>query len=314
MIYARKALRCDTLLPRLGVSPPRWARRSRSPTLPRPPRARAPRRRRAPPAGSCSSSRARRTRFSIRTSPRSSSTTATTNRRSGYSTYVPSRLFGQRHADVPRLVVASRHRAVPRRRARSRAFRDADGAPRLTLAISESSSPFFSLWAPRAFSFRRKRAPPFAHLRLTNHSQLPFLVPDRRSDRRDLVPGLRHAAGVQQRGACTSALSARVGRLQSTGFASSRRYKTRSSNTHKRRASDENREKVFGVSFAAWANGEDHPGVAGRHGRGASERRRPRARPRRTRDATTTTTTRTAITARPSARVQGGRAGHEDGR
>ena len=30
-------------------------------------------------------------------------------------------------------------------------------------------------------------------------------------------------------------------------------------NTHKCRASDENREKVFGVSFAAWANGEDHP-------------------------------------------------------
>ena len=30
-------------------------------------------------------------------------------------------------------------------------------------------------------------------------------------------------------------------------------------NTHECRASDENREKVFGVSFAAWANGEDHP-------------------------------------------------------
>jgi hypothetical protein len=30
-------------------------------------------------------------------------------------------------------------------------------------------------------------------------------------------------------------------------------------NTHKCRASDENREKVFGVSFTAWANGEDHP-------------------------------------------------------
>jgi hypothetical protein len=30
-------------------------------------------------------------------------------------------------------------------------------------------------------------------------------------------------------------------------------------NTHGCRASDENREKVFGVSFTAWANGEDHP-------------------------------------------------------
>ena len=30
-------------------------------------------------------------------------------------------------------------------------------------------------------------------------------------------------------------------------------------NTHGCRASDENRQKVFGVSFAAWANGEDHP-------------------------------------------------------
>ena len=29
-------------------------------------------------------------------------------------------------------------------------------------------------------------------------------------------------------------------------------------NVHGVRATDENREKVFGASFAAWANGEDH--------------------------------------------------------
>ena len=30
-------------------------------------------------------------------------------------------------------------------------------------------------------------------------------------------------------------------------------------NTHKCRATEENREKVYGVSFTAWAAGEDHP-------------------------------------------------------
>ena len=66
-------------------------------------------------------------------------------------------------------------------------------------------------------------------------------------------------------------------------------------NTHKCRASDENREKVFGVSFAAWANGEDHPETVwdvtdesppneaktpgdASGGRGASEWRRRRRR------------------------------------
>jgi hypothetical protein len=30
-------------------------------------------------------------------------------------------------------------------------------------------------------------------------------------------------------------------------------------NVHQKPATDANKEKVFGASFAAWANGEDHP-------------------------------------------------------
>ena len=128
---------------RRGHTPParqrlltaRWARRFRSPTIPRPPRARAARRRRAPPAASCTSSRARRTRFSTRTSRPSSSTTATTNRRSGYSTYVFSSRSAGRVRRMPLLFTP--------RGARSRG-----GAPRARRAPRPSRRAYENLRPP----------------------------------------------------------------------------------------------------------------------------------------------------------------------